>query len=823
MFEPLLSNNKTQLAKAKSREGVTKEAPLQAMLGKEAYAHLCRKSGAGAKTGFQQEVEEQLDHYAFLKEEIQRLGDQKDGRDVPSGLQDNIFKALRLLHDLEQMIFRWKKGQLMTKASLAKSEGDDDVGVNLRILNEIQEERAFVTYYIRFFGLGLMPTYKYGLSSAQQAAYPNALNAVMSSTKRESLFMTMHAETDGAVHVETLKNQLMSSIGQLMAFPTGVKILSGLANSMQREFYTPTVDLSPQVSSRAPLSSFDVEEAALSIVPSFKSSDYFVPSEGKNESWLGRKKFAPLTFTTPYLQLAQILDEFTLKKSGMSDKRAFELLREDMHQLYQEVGLECPVDLRPVYLPVREPLTVEEKEVGDFVLIDPIGFGGVDSSSQDSNSSEGEDELMELPRLEGAHRKQRMTYHGLRVPVGKHMQKDQQEFKKLKPELDFSPDDIDWGTFHILGEQGVYGSVYGFKTLAGEDKILKFVYIKDDYLFAFSRNPEKEAFAANFVKSLGRRVDAPATLAIGKENPFLASLGASADKCPNEDVRKKLKKDITKTGQQSYRYSCLVMERMEGVTRNKLHKEYGEAPGGAQLRRISRWADVQASMGELYVYDLILGNFDRFWITIHGGNVMFNVKLDRYNNPKKTPKVTLQHGKPIKAIDQTLSSYGQHIMVKYLTEGKCLNQGKTMHEVRKNNERFEEAAKTTLEADTVPFKFQDQLQVQLAFVKDMFTRLLDNLMSGQLGHTMPIHFLQDVCGMHEDYTALEVGMIEALLRIHDKRAMLKSFSKIQFTEFSNDADYLFETCQMVDSLVSGYNRQDLDYKLFLVKSNVTGL
>ncbi|MCG8474784.1 MAG: hypothetical protein MI784_04810 [Cytophagales bacterium] len=807
-------------------KGVEIAPPIQPLLSKETYAQLHGNPGNQKKSEHQKQIEDHLEHYAFLKEEIEQLGESREGRGTPKGMQDNIYKALRALHKLEQLIFKWKKTVSFSQSDLEMRTDESELGINLRLLDEIQEERAFVTYYLRFYGLGLMPSYKYGLMEAPNVLYPEALQAVMHSTKREANLFLMHAEGDGKTHNETIKNRLMANIGQLMAFPTGVKILSFLAQNMSREGFTPSLNLTAQSppGKIQPEMDFNAEEDSLSIDTSWKASSYFVQVRQETKisplkRLLKRKKNQPLTFTTPYLQLARLLDSYAYAKKGVPKSRADQLIKEDMIKLYNEAGLETPDNLEML------------KASSGFESIQaPDGSG---NTTGRANSIEAPEMQFDAPQKENSQEsglstrrnmspKNRQTIYGLRRPIGPKLQKDQEEIDKLTPSLGFSTQDIDFSTFHILGEQGAYGSVYGFRTLSGEERIMKFVSVSDEYKLAFSRNPEKEAFASNFIKSLGQRVDAPATLAIGKEEPYLDELREQAARCPNPETRASLKKDIALAKKRSYRYSCLVMEKVAGVTRNQLMKEYGTASGHAQLQRVAQWADYQAAMGELYVYDLVLGNYDRFWMTIHGGNAMFNVKMDRYRN-NGAPKVVPQEGKPINAIDQTLSSYGQHMMVRYLRDQQFVNQGKNATEKKANNIKFSMAGKTAVEAEDLPFHFQSQTQTQLSFIRKLFKQVLDSLMKKDLGKSMPIHFMQTILGEEDNFRALEIGMVEAMLQLRNKRDMLRAFSKVQYSEFSHDADYLFETCQMVDDLVSSYGEGVLEDKLEEEKFHVRGL
>jgi len=117
--------------------------------------------------------------------------------------------------------------------------------------------------------------------------------------------------------------------------------------------------------------------------------------------------------------------------------------------------------------------------------------------------------------------------------------------------------------------------------------------------------------------------------------------------------------NLRKAEKQCYRYTCLIMERMEGITRLDLEKEYGDIEGKKLLKAACSDLYTQLALGEAYVIDLVMGNYDRLWGTIHEGNVMFSLAMERDDQGKA--RLTKKGAKPISLIDQTISTYGQFI------------------------------------------------------------------------------------------------------------------------------------------------------------------
>ncbi|BDD09608.1 hypothetical protein FUAX_20400 [Fulvitalea axinellae] len=800
------------------------------MLTKAAYLTLLDgQKGGQTKSKHETNIAGLLEHYAFLVEETQRiLEEERRGYASvpiePTGLRDNCYRRIRVLHDIEQAVFLWKRSRPVAFREIDLMDTDNDFGINTHLLEEVQKERAAVTAIFRTYSIELTPSLKYGLKSVVDSVDQMGLSVAMGATKRGSSFPQLYTPGVERATSEAMKNRLISDLGQLLAFPTGAEILTEFMRCSQQHMSNPTFRLASNLPGWKgnPGGNPDTKNDTITLDPNWSPADYFVPvaSPGASPGSFFKKSYSDknpklVTYTTPYLILAANLATFTYTLVGKRKSKVKSLVHEKISKLRMEMGLE---EVGAPELLKRETGFIDIELEGDRITtgqaVDDLTerLRHLEEETRTSTPEE-DDSSSDSSGSDRVKRKMRVTSHGIRRPAANFFEKEQATMEELQPSLDFNPDDIDFTTFRLLGEQGAYGSVYGFTTKKGKECILKFVNTETGYNFSFSWHPEKEAFASNFVRALGSRVDAPACLALRREGPELTRLAQIATRCSSSQTKQKFYHDLKKIRKGTYDYTCLVMERAPGVTRNQMRTQFGNAKGDALLARVVSKPFYQASVGELFVYDLLLGNFDRFWLTVHGGNAIFNVKTvgNIYSHPAYTPR----EGKPMHAIDQTLSAYGQYIFLRRLKDGKS-------HEALQSDPEYKEVGRDIENAETRPLAFQSRIRWQVDYLRTMFKKILDNLMAGKLGRSMESHFLQDLVGHFSDYTALEIGMVQAMLQIRYNREKLGAFEKVQFPSFSQEAFYLFECCRMVDSLVDQYDRIELFTKLSEMKAKLSG-
>jgi len=228
--------------------------------------------------------------------------------------------------------------------------------------------------------------------------------------------------------------------------------------------------------------------------------------------------------------------------------------------------------------------------------------------------------------------------------------------------------------------------------------------------------------------------------------------------------------------------------------------------------------DTEESMGELFLIDLLLGNFDRFWESLHGGNILFAIDVKRVNDDFCF--TSIESDKPIYAIDQTLSAYGQYIMLGGVMRGiknsfteenakiKCAQVASSIESVSLNH-----------------LKFQKNMAFQIEELRKFFKNLLDNLISSELdnnmvstklGRTLPIahHPLQGFMPPNYKFIDFELGMIRALLQIETVELdIIATLNKIQYQDFEHEARYFIDLCRMLADLVRTYDKSEIYEKM----------
>jgi len=155
----------------------------------------------------------------------------------------------------------------------------------------------------------------------------------------------------------------------------------------------------------------------------------------------------------------------------------------------------------------------------------------------------------------------------------------------------------------------------------------------------------------------------------------------------------------------------------------------------------------------------------------------------------------------------------------YQKDGTFLNYCKNSEECRINNNKYIDTGQRVLDAGKKPHSFQAQIKYQLSHIQVMFRKILENLMTLTLGKSIRRHFLRGIIDDGASIPAVEIGMIEAMLQIHDNKGMLRSFEKIQFAEFTHEAHYFFQTCRMVEELVDSFSRDAIINKLSIAKAS----
>ncbi|BDD11728.1 hypothetical protein FUAX_41600 (plasmid) [Fulvitalea axinellae] len=681
-------------------------------------------------------------------------------------LMENLYQRIRFLHELEQLVFKWIHERQLPVAGYNKEEYTE-LTSHLRILDEVQKERTSVTRKLRRYGIPLTPIYRYGIKPEIMDIDPMALDTVLSATCSTSTFPLTTSASSQADHSELLGN-----FAQLTAYPSGAKLVSDFISVSARRYIDPAFEVIPEGLSGLtfPELAGDEDNPIIRFPAGITARKQLAEASGTK----GQNVF---TFIPPFLALARVL----------------------LQQMYPDTPSEVEERLKKLYAESGLPYFTKWGSTNALDGDSPVSGSSDTGSDSESSSSPTS------PDLPNEHRRLLPVSRGM----GASPRSQQATMSLLEPTLDFKVEDVNFATLKKFRAQGAYGRVYEFETKDGKPRIIKFVRTESDINFAFTWFPEKEALASNFINVIGRRVTAPPCLALPRNSPVLGELFAKTVECPNALTRSEFYSDLQRTQKAKFDFTCLIMEKMSGRSRKDFTDSYGTVEGPALFKAVVSTPDYQASLGELFLYDLLMGNYDRLWRTIHNGNVLFNIK------PKHVGFEEFEfvpEDMPLHAIDQTISVYGQFIFLNYLETG---NEKVTTDE-------YAEVGKFLQDPHKYPVQFHRQATKQMSYLHSILKKVLDNLIAGTTGQSLSRNFLSGIIE-GTSTKALEMGMVEGMLKMKTKGPMIEAFSKMSFPRFQQDTQYLFDSCHMVRDLIDKYDEEELLLALTREKGKIRGL
>ncbi|MCG8474252.1 MAG: hypothetical protein MI784_02030 [Cytophagales bacterium] len=802
MFQKPTYQLHNRVERKRTGKSVNPPALIQAMLSRKVYRRLL-----GQKTGNtpatcrlsrkEQQIESLLEQYEFLTAEKLNLSRRKS--QLKDNYKENIYSRLACLHQLEQLAFEWKRTHEISEEQLKTGCSDSDFRINAWLLGEIQKERTILTQEHLDAQIPFMPSIRYGFSSPPSHPYWPGYEQFLKLPESPSDIFDIDTSSCSESETLSVKGLLLSFMNQLTALPTGQKIVSEFTQLATTES-VPSLKLIPfYKEDPAPFFGIDPKTTQIQITTGWTPEDFMLPVRAISRSGLFQKTVTKQsqdsTFAIPSLFLGAMLNKAMCLKRRMKEDKAEKMYFQDLALLYNEAKLPAPTHAQ--FIRTNSSLS-EAPQEEDFTS----GSGLFSALSLEPGAAAAElrPKTFFVPS------------HGLLRPSEAFFGKEQATMSLLQPSLDFNPETMDFSSIRKLGTQGKYSNVYEFNLSNGKPLIIKFVKPIGDYLHSFSWHPEKEAFASNFIRSFARRIDAPETLALAQNDPRLEKIRVGIQKRPPFANKKEFLSNLRMAQLTSCSHPCLIMEKMSGRSILELISIHGKEQQNRLLYLLMSPPNVLAAIGELYLYDLLLGNFDRLWEGVHGGNLLFtaNFSYDLFGQ-----LVAREHEQslPLQAIDQSLSLYGQYIFLKRLKNGSRPS---------KDDLSYSRMGHYVEESEKFSTKLHQNTHHMLEYLESLLKNVLDNLMRGKLGHSLPLNFLSNFI-FDLSLAPLELGIVEGMLKLQSKQPMLEAFSKMRFPNFATDARYFFECCQRVLALLSRYDQQQLIIRFSEEKSKIKEL
>ncbi|BDD03786.1 hypothetical protein [Aureibacter tunicatorum] len=458
----------------------------------------------------------------------------------------------------------------------------------------------------------------------------------------------------------------------------------------------------------------------------------------------------------------------------------------------------------------------------------------------------------------------------------------QEAMAKMRPNIKFYPERVDFANSRQIVADNRNSAVYnivhteeeiqaespdvvkflptfvsvqkGFSThdrhAEDSDAVLKLLNSQAE-LVEFSQDPEKEAFAANFIRSMGMRTSAPATFPLsttGKTIRILKDTSLKTEAYAESDFRDKLW-----DAQETTRPYCgLVMERVPGHSGEALKTKQNRAtrtddtylngahgvseidindsPNYESYGAVLKDPEVLKALGEMYLWDLLLGNHDRFLQGIHSGNVLFNVDLgSQINEPKEGCQgVEVKVNHPVLfGLDQTTNIVSLQMLLDFMGDTRFRNE-KHWKRYEKVMTRADRLQRVGGGKSSEEYMKMAMIQVNrlYMFLKDFSECFLKGNTHDFPGNKRFIGWAlgdeKPIIGESTEY--VDMGMMEGILHFANNFAVVEALEKIHYTTFPDQAAVFFKTCHMLMDLVKevGYDKLLIALKELQEKKRRTG-
>ncbi|BDD12010.1 hypothetical protein FUAX_44420 (plasmid) [Fulvitalea axinellae] len=340
--------------------------------------------------------------------------------------------------------------------------------------------------------------------------------------------------------------------------------------------------------------------------------------------------------------------------------------------------------------------------------------------------------------------------------------------------------------------------------------------------FRFDREPEKEIFAAGLVRMLGRNVTAPRGRLLESDSPEVETLYGKVrggikgfaglpqeqmapDMVMTEQSLKDMELSFDSSRFQRHQFIAIHWDLCPGKTPNQIGTVIKESmnkdPHDPQLdsRRIHpemfkheyhtpllQDRHYMEALGELYLLDIVIGNFDRFGAFYHASNMLYDTDthfihgIDQnvgYLNTNRMLNFLLYEGDDRKPKGLKLTGYSlsdaKAILNKPVPDEKAVAEfcSKMESIMRKLLSKF---IQDFLKAPTEP-----------TYLIERFWRL-----DGVRGASTP------------DCASFQYGFAKALFNLTGKAGMLESMARFKFKNIQNEAEFVLRMIRLAIGLAS---------------------
>ncbi|BDD08204.1 hypothetical protein FUAX_06360 [Fulvitalea axinellae] len=734
-------------------------------------------------------------------------------------------EKLACLSDLERLIFIWNKKFPIPARRIHHPEAIPHFGVLCLLMDDIQRERSRVAWKQITYSMSMTAPITYGMGISRKR---NAEALIPSDFQRKKLldghrypyYLPKMFEPDGKLSEKSqpARSMMVGWMGRLASVSDGFELArnaceknSSLRGEMEVLLVSPSV---------VP-GHYHRKGKEFRIASDFTGGNTFMP----HESAEGEET---LCFCPPYLMFGKMLEEFRISKDS-SSRRATSGAVEAEAKLLKAFKIPGKAGNGNIKVRGRDPhddffdISTVEGESDTALSLKTSDDANAESFKVDIGtvSWQGVREMMALecaPR----HKERDLVprpAHTLQLPPAALHPKGATVYSELFGMEAFDPASVRVDSLSVLGEQGHMGAVYELLQTNGNRKILKMIG-EHEGRFAWTKHHEKEAFASNFIRTIGNRVIAPRSLPLARLGPEIEGLKQILSARPhphNFPVHSLLHAIGIVQGHSNERISALVMDKVPGFSCQNLVRKYGDGYK-VVLDLLLKNPNVQAAIGELLAYDLLLGNFDRFWCGVHEGNNLFNASItESHPSGKRHLDLKINERHPVGAIDQTLSALGLFVFLQKI----CYKKGTQEY---LDNPEYSRLGHVVEEAGDLPLAFEKECRSMGKDFRNVISRFLGTFIKegpGQVAWTRDLFEGQIKPNMSS--AGLDIGFMEALLNLREKRDVYEAMKKIRYPTFSHEAQVFFELWDVVLEELGKYDIRALQSRLHTSKQRVHGL
>ncbi|MDR6241449.1 hypothetical protein [Aureibacter tunicatorum] len=333
---------------------------------------------------------------------------------------------------------------------------------------------------------------------------------------------------------------------------------------------------------------------------------------------------------------------------------------------------------------------------------------------------------------------------------------------------------------------------------------------------SFAGNPERESLASNLLNLIGKRVTAPKTQILRKGGTQMRALGDFMQRAPELGA---LCEDVQRVNAMRSQYPAMVMERAPGYTMKEVRSVKGPSPSYHRYNMLSN-PKVMAALGELFAYDLWMGNHDRLKKRIHGGNVLFNASFHK-NEQKGFPTMEL-HDPVVSAIDNSIHAVGLYQLLEVINPTAYAKFSQNGQE----DPDFERLV-TSIKDKCINYDFVDSFTVnKYRELVELLRLFLKDFIAGQSSHNMlNKHFLMGELegARFPSFLALDIGFVEGLLNLISKGSVIETLRWVNISGSEHEVNNLVTGWQLITQMIHEVGYDELVIALAEAKSTITGV